>query len=103
MHTHFPDQVDMAFPPSPMPSSPAGQSNLTEGDWSHTWPSHLVMFDALFQIPDEPVAEMFHKLGYEVLWTSGWNGWEGDEKRRGEVLVWGWVDPALPSNNEHSY
>jgi len=28
------------------------------------------------------------QLGYIEVWSSGWNGWEGDERRRGEVRLW---------------
>lgn len=28
------------------------------------------------------------RLGYNEVWSSGWNGWEGDERRRGEVRLW---------------
>lgn len=28
------------------------------------------------------------RLGYQEIWDSGWNGWEGDEKRRGAVKIW---------------
>lgn len=50
------------------------------------------MFHALLEITDEPVELFLRQLGYEVVWKSGWNGWEGDEKRRGQVLIWKWND-----------
>lgn len=32
--------------------------------------------------------EILVRLGYNEIWRSGWNGWEGDERRRGEVRLW---------------
>lgn len=58
------------------------------------------MFDALLHNSgcdnaggDDSLSSMhavFEKMGYTELWSSGWNGWEGDENRRGAVKVWGW-------------
>ena len=44
------------------------------------------MFESL--LADHSVKDILTKAGYLEDWRSGWNGWEGDEKRRGEVVVW---------------
>lgn len=77
------------------------QLNRTAADasWHHFWPSHLILFKSLLEhqpTPIDPtkkyitVKDSLVSHGYNVVWESGWNGWESDEKRRGAVSVWRW-------------
>lgn len=91
METFFPKDVDITFPPSPLPAAPAGQPLNEDGTnwiWEHTWPSHIVVFGALLK--EAGVKETFVDKGYSVVWRSS-NGFEEDPRRRGGVQVWKWV------------
>jgi phosphatidylinositol glycan class B len=100
---YFPERVSPSFPPSPYPSTLPGEKDefTKRKRWQHEWPSHLVMFDDLLSMRMSS-ADVKHsrsrnvtsfrdivlQLGYSEVWNSGWNGWEGDEHRRGEVRLW---------------
>jgi phosphatidylinositol glycan class B len=85
----FPKIVDPTFPPSAFPSSPPGVSD--QRHWSHTWPSHIVLFGALLDVTEDGITirQLLIETGYAETWKVG-NGWEEDEKRRGGVSVWEW-------------
>ncbi|KAF8510994.1 Alg9-like mannosyltransferase family-domain-containing protein [Hysterangium stoloniferum] len=87
LKTRFPPAVDPQFPPSPFAVSTPGFQGLETHRWRHTWPSHLVFFDALSD--HGGVMDFFEKLGYEEEFYL-WNGWEQDERRRGGIRVWKW-------------
>ncbi|SCV70356.1 BQ2448_1750 [Microbotryum intermedium] len=75
----FPTEVDPTFPPSPFQTK----------DWQHTWPSHLVFFQALLD-QDPGVERVLRGRGYEEV-ERRWNSlWHDDERRRGDVVVWKW-------------
>ena len=82
--TRFPATVDPTFPPSPYPSTPAGMI-VWDKPWSHTWPSHIVLFGDL--LTRDGVRELLEKKGYREVWV-GRNGWEEDDKRQGGVRIW---------------
>lgn len=85
LRTRFPSRVDMAFPPSPYPCShPGVPQNATTNDWRHEWPQYIVAFGALMQ--EEGISEMFEDMGYKMVWRRN-RGWEGDERRRGGIMV----------------
>jgi phosphatidylinositol glycan class B len=99
LESFFPQQVDPAFPPSPMPKTPPGEISSTwEGfrSWNHTWPSHLVFFGALRRSPG--VEKLLEQQGYIVSWKTG-NGFEEDVRRRGGVEVWRWSSSHIPQLN----
>ncbi|KAG8927178.1 glycosylphosphatidylinositol anchor biosynthesis [Tulasnella sp. 417] len=79
-----PLSVDSGFPPSPLPSSPPGDSSVT--DWIYAWPSHLAFFGHLTHTHPE-IEQILRQKGYQVTWETG-NGWEEDERRRGGIQVW---------------
>ncbi|KAG9010328.1 glycosylphosphatidylinositol anchor biosynthesis, partial [Tulasnella sp. 427] len=84
IQSRFPSRVNEDFPPSPLPSSPPGNSSVTE--WAHNWPSHLAFFGHLTEAyPD--VIQLLQSKGYRESWKTN-NGWEEDERRRGGVQVW---------------
>jgi len=71
----------------------------TDASWRHIWPSHLILFKSLLEYRPAlidskktytTVKDTLLSHGYHEVWGSGWNGWEGDEKRRGPVSVWRW-------------
>ncbi|KAH7107666.1 Alg9-like mannosyltransferase family-domain-containing protein [Auriculariales sp. MPI-PUGE-AT-0066] len=84
LRKHFPRRVDKHFPPSPLPSTPPGRAPVS---WSHSWPSHLVLFGALLEMPE--VKTLLTETGYreDVRFV---NGFEEDEKRRGGIQLWRW-------------
>jgi GPI mannosyltransferase 3 len=82
----FPGQVDPTFPQSPMPGSPPGMPTVR--NWTHAWPSHLIMFGALMD--DRAVKDLLTERGYSEVWSVS-NGWEEDPRRRGGVKVWKWA------------
>ncbi|KAF8333943.1 Alg9-like mannosyltransferase family-domain-containing protein [Cantharellus anzutake] len=68
-----------------------------DASWHHIWPSHLMLFKSLLTYrpahidsKDEytTIEDILWAHGYRQVWESGWNGWEGDEMRRGAVGVW---------------
>ena len=95
LDTYFPPSVNPYFPPSRFPASLAGQPSLPDGrpprvyPWRHEWPRYLVLFGHLLE--QEGVQLLFEAKGYQEVWKRGW-WWEGDdEKRKGGVRVWKWV------------
>jgi len=84
LRRRFPRRVDRHFPPSPQPTTPPGQLPVS---WSHSWPSHFVLFGALLDI--KGVRELLEETGYRED-TRFINGFEEDEKRRGGVQLWRW-------------
>ncbi|KAF8320799.1 hypothetical protein DL93DRAFT_2052249 [Clavulina sp. PMI_390] len=116
--TFFPASVNTAFPPSPRPVTPPGgfspsleaayaSHGLGHGleAWEHEWPEFLVLYEALLPVRGkhrsedheglariEGVEEMLVRLGYREVWRSGWNGFEGDARKRGELLMWKWIE-----------
>ncbi|KAF8320798.1 hypothetical protein DL93DRAFT_2215963 [Clavulina sp. PMI_390] len=111
--TFFPTSVNPSFPPSPRPATPPGTLSPSleavyapdgagrgpEG-WEHEWPEFLVMYDVLLPLrgvyqseghdganKDESVEEMLIRLGYREAWRSGWNGYQRDVRKRGELLM----------------
>lgn len=84
----FPATVDPSFPPSlgaTREPSAASDDNL---GWTHAWPSHLVVFDALLE--KREVAAILAERGY-VERARFWNAhWTDDERRRGDVVVLAW-------------
>jgi len=82
----FPSLVDPTFPPSPMPWSPPGIPTVQ--NWTHTWPLHLVFFEAL--IRDPAVKGILTQRGYGEVWSVS-NGFEEDPRRRGGVEAWKWM------------
>lgn len=112
---YFPERVSRSFPPSLYPNTVPGQKETFSkgGRWQHEWPSHLVLFDNLLsmrlavnqsaggdkQAISEDVTsfrDVLVRLGYSEVWSSGWNGWEGDERRRGEVRIWQFSPDSPP-------
>ena len=55
----------------------------TDG-WQHTWPQYLVVFGALLREPG--MEDLLKGKGYVEVWRKEY-GWEGDERRRGGVIV----------------
>ncbi|KAF8319286.1 hypothetical protein DL93DRAFT_2053664 [Clavulina sp. PMI_390] len=102
--TFFPPTVNPSFPPSPRPITPPGRASpslnsayashgLGHGReaWEHEWPQFFVLYDVLLPIRGgQSVEELLVRMGYGQVWRSGWNGIEGDERKRGEVLMWKW-------------
>lgn len=87
LHTRFPPSVDPSFPPSPSPASYLLVKNYDLG-WKHTWPSHIVLFEAL--LPQ--VKEVLEDRGYRQekrIWNSHWHE---DERRRGDVIILRWYE-----------
>lgn len=96
LRQRFPRRVDTAFPPSPQPTTPAGQAAVS---WKHTWPSHLVMFRAL--LAEDGVRALLLEMGYRET-ERYFNGWEEDPKRRGGVQLWHWDEAAFQQRFAHS-
>ncbi|KAA1120688.1 glycosylphosphatidylinositol anchor biosynthesis [Puccinia graminis f. sp. tritici] len=74
LRARFPGTVDRGYP--------ATDKSLQ----SYQWPSHLVLFEALWN--HTSVRELLQTLGYQVVWnqTNGW--WHDDPQRRaGSVIV----------------
>jgi len=74
------------------------QDRKFDRGWTHTWPSHLVLFKNLL---DEPcrlledctsVGELLEKKGYrfEKEFWNGIGGWHEDERRKGGIVVLRW-------------
>lgn len=110
INAFFPAHVNPAFPPSPRPFTPPSESlfSSVSQTWQHEWPSHLVMFDNLLMLSSstesseeensrQSVRHFISKLGYEEVWSSGWNGWEGDDKRQGPVKIWQYIPNTTSS------
>ena len=110
----FPSHVDPSFPPSPFPPPDPFALSATipsilkarqdledrkfDRGWSHTWPSHLVVFQNLLdevcrpQEDCESVGDLLEKKGYRVereFW-NGIGGWHEDERRKGGIVVLRW-------------
>ncbi|GAA5946343.1 hypothetical protein JCM3765_000204 [Sporobolomyces pararoseus] len=119
--TRFPLSVDSTFPPSLISTSPdpyavvsshPPTTSTTEArqqliekkfdlEWSYSsWPSHLVVFQALLDTPcrpEEPCRDvrelLVDRLGYKVekkFW-NGIGGWHEDERRKGGVVLLSWM------------
>ncbi|KDQ18048.1 glycosyltransferase family 22 protein [Botryobasidium botryosum FD-172 SS1] len=86
----FPETIDSTFPTLAPPSDIE-----VAGDWTHSWPSHFVMFGALLGQTENGVSvmELLKDRGYVQDWKVG-NGWEEDEKRRGGVQIWKWASQS---------
>ncbi|OAV97786.1 hypothetical protein, variant 1 [Puccinia triticina 1-1 BBBD Race 1] len=70
----FPETVDKGYPAT------------DKSTGRYQWPSHLVLFDALWTL--HPVRSLLQDRGYRVVWnmTNGW--WHDDPQRRaGNVIV----------------
>lgn len=89
LRDRFPRRVNTTFPPAPRATTPPGQAPIV---WQHTWPSHLVFFGAL--LGEDSVEAVLTEKGYRPTRRFR-NGWEEDEKRRGDVRLWEW--------NEHEF
>lgn len=85
LQTHFPRDVDPAFPPSEMPCTVPGAPTLPGLEWRHEWPQNLVVFGAL--LDDAEVRGILEEKEYREVWKSE-SGWEGDRRRQGGVRVW---------------
>ena len=86
LQQRFPEQVDASFPPSDgalLPIKPL----LDDRQWSHQWPSHLVLFEALLK-PD--VASLLRDLGYEEEKRIKNGHWQDDARRKGDIIVLRW-------------
>jgi len=94
LHKFFPPNVSPDFPATAPRPSLVGRRLPDSDSWYHPWPSHFVFFDSLLRLHDASgnvsVQHILEDKGYEEIWDSGWNGWEGDEQRRGSVRVWKW-------------
>ncbi|KAI1794633.1 Alg9-like mannosyltransferase family-domain-containing protein [Ganoderma leucocontextum] len=85
LDTHFPQDVDPTFPPSPLPRSRPGVAADASYPWRHEWPQNVVFFGALLE--QDGVHDLLGRLGYEPVWYKG-SLWEEDSRRRGGVQVW---------------
>jgi GPI mannosyltransferase 3 len=81
-----------SFPPSPNTTAAALPPGL------RAWPSHLAFFASLLEEAKDnegaKVKAILEEKGYSQVW-SAWNGFDwaqDDEKRRGGVVVWSWVE-----------
>jgi phosphatidylinositol glycan class B len=95
--TRFPPHVDPAFPPSPVVVAEGVARGVDDDDydddlgWTHEWPSHLVVFQALLDNYGGGVRDFLEAKGYveeHRLWNSHWHE---DERRRGDVVVLRWT------------
>lgn len=89
----FPPSVNLSFPSSPFvpPHSSSTTSSSNDLGWTHEWPSHLVVFDALLKQDGGTVERLLKERGYREerrLWNSHWHE---DERRRGDVVVLRWA------------
>lgn len=81
----FPSSVNESFPPSPLPLHPPSKNAPLDLGWSHEWPSHLVLFDALLTHPG--IRDLLPHRGYQEVWRQ-WNSHVQDDARRaGDVIV----------------
>ncbi|KAE8209699.1 hypothetical protein CF327_g6348 [Tilletia walkeri] len=93
LQSRFPSTVDPTFPPSPYP-----EPKTTDGsqNWTHSWPSHLVIFETLLdhrsrsEEGKEKVGDLLREKGYATS-KRLWNGFGSDDENRwGDVLVLKW-------------
>lgn len=81
----FPPRADRHFPPSSNPYTKPGEAHQRSvNDWQHQWPQYVVVFGALLQ--ESGVGNLLEDLGYKTVWTEEY-GWEGDNRRRGGVVI----------------
>ncbi|CAD6907971.1 unnamed protein product [Tilletia controversa] len=105
LSTRFPPAVDPHFPPSPSVPSPeqaGGAKNNDDNGWSHTWPSHLVLFETSLshrrggKEEGESVGDLLKGKGYGTV-KRLWNGFGSDDENRwGDVLVLRWQGEGKP-------
>lgn len=98
LNSRFPKSVDPSFPPSP-PITTRTQSLLKSASilrskfdlgWSHTWPSHLVLFDNLLERNEKEIGRFLEDKGY-VVKEKFWNSFKHEDWRRdGDVVVLEW-------------
>lgn len=95
--------MDSSFPPSPPIQrtsfkklrSSVSKSEEYDLGWSHTWPSHIVLFGNLLQVTrqsskDLKVGDLLEKKGYKIR-KRLWNTFKHeDERRDGDVVVMEW-------------
>lgn len=82
----LPDEVDPTFPSSPTLVQAERAADDYDLGWTHAWPSHIVLFDALFR-QHAGVEQYLAERGYKEAWRS-WNShFQDDARREGDVIV----------------
>lgn len=87
MQERFPETVDASFaaaPPAPKRAHGPPERAIYDRGWQHTWPSHLVVFDALLT---PPMQRFLTAKGYREEHRM-WNALaHPDSRRRGDIVV----------------
>ncbi|KAJ1025769.1 hypothetical protein NDA18_004104 [Ustilago nuda] len=99
----MPFNVDTSYPPSPVPGSGSGtgegREEVWDKGWRHTWPSHLVVFDALLKEGSRKAGHtrtlknLLSLKGYREVGRY-WNTVKHEDARReGDVVVLAYKGP----------